>query len=296
MSAAAAAPHSSGRLDMFGYLVAHTGALTEQQAIRYRSCYCGLCRALGQHHGTLSRLTLNYDLTFIILLLGSLYEKEETSGECNCLAHPVKTHAWWRNQITDYAADMDVMLSYLKLTDDWQDDGNVAALGIAKALKKDYTRLTEKYPRQNAAMLESVAALAELERNGIEDPDAAAATTGKMMAEMLVWQEDRWSPMLRQMGDALGRFIYIMDAAMDLDDDTKSNNYNPFRQHYGLDNEQRFRDILKMLLSECVFYFDKLPIVQDSDILKNILCIGLWQKFESKFSKKKESTDESGPL
>jgi hypothetical protein len=56
-----------------------------------------------------------------------------------------------------------------------------------------------------------------------------------------------------------------------------------------MDNEQRFRDILKMQLGECVWHFDMLPLVQDVGLMKNILCTGLWAKFNSKFSKRKES-------
>ena len=112
------------------------------------------------------------------------------------------------------------------------------------------------------------------------------------MAELFVYKEDRWADTLRHMAHALGRFLYLMDACMDLDSDTLHNNYNPFRRYYRCpDNEQRFRDILKMQLGECVFYFDKLPLVQDAGLLKNILCAGLWARFDRKFKvdERKES-------
>ena len=65
---------------MFGYLTADTATLTEEQLKRYQACYCGLCRSLEKRHGQLSRLTLNYDVTFLVLLLSSLYEPAETAG------------------------------------------------------------------------------------------------------------------------------------------------------------------------------------------------------------------------
>ena len=112
-----------------------------------------------------------------------------------------------------------------------------------------------------------------------------------LMGEIFAPREDYWSTALRSTGQALGRFIYVMDACMDLESDTLFNRYNPFRRYYGLDNEQRFRDILKMQLGECVFYFDKLPLVQDVGLLKNILCAGLWARFDRKFKvdERKES-------
>ena len=78
---------------MFGYLAAQPGALTQEELARYKSAYCGLCRSLKLRHGELSRLTLNYDLTFLTLLLGSLYEPEERTGEQRCIAHPREKHA-----------------------------------------------------------------------------------------------------------------------------------------------------------------------------------------------------------
>ncbi len=286
---------------MFGYLAALPGALTEEQQARYRACYCGLCRALKIRHGEISRLTLNYDLTFLVLLLGSLYEPEESAGELRCIAHPKKPHAFFSSAATDYAADMNVMLAYLKCMDDWRDDANLASLAEARALRRTYLSLCDAYPRQHRAMTRSLAALDDLERARDESPDSAAATFGALMGELLVWRDDRWGDTLRALGNSLGRAVYIMDAVMDLDADTRHESYNPFRRYYGLDNEVRFRGILKMLMSECVYWFDKLPLVQDADILKNILCLGIWQQFDSKFSphkaaEKEGKTDVSGPV
>ena len=128
---------------------------------------------------------------------------------------------------------------------------------------------------------------------------AAAASFGELMAELMVWREDRWAQDLRALGHSLGRFLYVMDACMDLDADTRRNRYNPFRRFYGLpDNEQRFRDILEMILGECLYAFDRLPLVQDVPLLKNILCAGLWQQFDQKYktNAKRGSPDGTGPV
>ena len=281
---------------MFGYLTASVQQLTEEQALRYKAFYCGVCMSLKRRHGQLSRLTLNYDLSFLVLLLSSLYEPEESVEESCCVVHPFKKQPKRFNEMSDYAADMNLMLAYLKCMDNWQDDGSILSLTEAAALKKSYQQLTALYPRQHQAMHSSLAALHAMEKERIEDPDAAASCFGALMAEILVYREDRWSGTLRAMGMALGRFIYIMDAVMDLNADTRKNSYNPFRRYYGLDNECRFRDILKMLLAECVYHFDKLPLVQDADILKNILCLGLWQQFDASFAGQKGKEDVSGPL
>ncbi len=270
---------------MFGYLTADRGHLTPEEDARYRAAYCGLCRSLRQRWGFLSGFTLNYDQCFLIMLLQSLYEAEEQSGEEICAAHPIRPQAWWQNRYTDYAADMNIALSYLKLVDDWEDDGNLAALGASAALKHAFERTADVWPRQCAAMERSIHMLRRLEEERTEDPDTAAETFAMMMAEVFVYQDDRWSNTLRSLGAALGRFLYIMDACMDLDRDTARNRYNPFRRYYGLNtNREMFYEILQMLLGDCLLFFDRLPLVTDVGILKNILCFGLWTQFDKKFN------------
>ena len=281
---------------MVGYLIASASSLTEEERIRYKATYCGLCRTLKDRHGQISRLTLNYDMTFLILLLQSLYEPEEKSGVETCIAHPREKREWWRSEISDYAADMNVALAYLNRLDDRRDDGSVHALAESGILKKAYQETAEKYPRQCAAMEQSIMELSYLEKNGIEDPDAAAATFGHLLGSVFVWRDDRWQEPLYRLGDSLGRFIYLLDAAVDLEKDAYKDSYNPFRKYYGLDNEERFRDILKIFLADAIIQFDFLPLVKDVGLMKNILCSGLWTVFDEKFRLKRGNKNGSGSV
>ena len=274
---------------MFGYLAADTVHLTPEELSRYKACYCGLCRTLQDRHGIQARLTLNYDMTFLILLLQSLHEPEESGGEEPCLVHPIQSRPWQRSEITAYAADLNLALAYLKCLDNWEDDGSLLALGEAKALRKAYDAVCGRYPRQCAVMQTSLRELSALEKERREDPDAASACFGRLLGELFVWREDRWADTLRRMGEALGRAVYVMDACMDLDGDAARGHYNPFRRYYGLaDNKDRFRVVLQMLMGDCLRAFDVLPLVQDVSILKNILCLGFWTQFDRKYGEKKE--------
>ena len=282
---------------MFGYLVASTGELTEEQFERYRACYCGLCRAIQDRHGTAARLSLTYDMTFLTLLLSSLYEPEEQKGEGTCLPHPRRARAWWRSGYTDYAADMNVALAYLKCLDDWEDDGNPAALAESRLFKAGYEKARETYPKQCEAIERSMLELHRLEKEKCQEPDRAADCFGGLMGALFVHHDDRWSETLYRLGFSMGRFIYVMDACMDLNADTIRNRYNPFRRCYGLpDNARRFEDILKMILGEALYHFDRLPLVQDVGLMQNILCSGLWTQFNSRYRKKKEESDGTGPV
>ena len=272
---------------MFGFLTTSLEGISEEQLARYKACYCGLCRSLKRRHGQLSRLTLNYDMTFLVLLLSSLYEPEEQPGQAKCPRHPFKARCYSLSEISDYAADMNVALACLKCLDDWEDDGSLAGLLEAKALGRAYAAVSAAYPRQCSAMEASIAGLREIEKQRLEAPDEAAACFGRLMGEVFVYREDRWSDALRSMADALGRAVYLMDACMDLDADVLRDRYNPFRRFYGArGNQQRFRDILKMQLGECVFWMDRLPLVQDAGLLNNILCTGFWARFDKKYGGK----------
>lgn len=280
---------------MFGTLIARTDLLDEERITRYKACYCGLCRSLRQRHGLSAGLTLNFDMSFLVLLLSSLYEPEEESGEEPCLVHPFRSRPWFRSGITDYAADMNVALGYLKCRDNWDDDGSLLSAGEGALLKRAYEAVCAAYPRQCGAMKDAIRALSELEKERRESPDEAAALFAALMGELFVLRPDRWESTLRAFGTELGRFIYILDACVDLKSDTIRNRFNPFRRRYGLENERYFREILRMLLGGCLRHYDRLPLVQDKDLLDNILCAGVWAPFDKQYATK-GSSHGSGPV
>lgn len=84
---------------MFGYVIANLEGLTQPQKDRYKGCYCGLCRVLKQRHGFSGRLTLTYDMTFLVLLLSALYEADEERGMELCPAHPLRRHFYWADAL-----------------------------------------------------------------------------------------------------------------------------------------------------------------------------------------------------
>lgn len=282
---------------MFGYVIASVDALTPEQAGRYRACYCGLCRALGRRHGPLSRLTLNFDMTFLVLLLTSMYEPPETARRGRCFVHPVHERASWSSRFTDYAADMTVALAYYNCLDDWRDGKKVFSLAEAKLLRGGFERAAERWPRQCAAISECIEALTEIEQGAGEDPDAAANCFGRLMGELFVYYEDSWEGQFRLFGQALGRFVYMMDACVDLDGDIRHGRYNPFAALGGgnLTREEK-RSILTMLIGECAAEFEKLPLLQDVEIMRSILYSGVWIQYERALKKKGEGEDDRRSL
>ena len=267
---------------MFGYVIANLEGLTQAQKDRYKGCYCGLCRVLKQRHGFSGRLTLTYDMTFLVLLLSALYEADEERGMETCPAHPLRKHFYWQTRYTEYAADMNVVLAYNNCRDDWQDDGSALKYWEAEALSRQCAAVRARWPRQCAAIEQCMAELSEIEQADTGDPDAAANCFGRLMGELFV-TGDLWDGRLRPFGEALGRFIYLLDAVIDLPEDLRCGRYNPLRT---LPQDADLHALLTMLLGECSAAFEALPVLQDVELLRNILYSGVWLRYEAAMKKR----------
>ena len=273
---------------MFGYVTANWKELTKPQQARYGAVYCGICRCIRSQSSNLSRLGLSYDMAFLALLLMSLYEPEEQSGGNACILHPIQKRPWVENEFVRYGADMNVALAYYNFADDWQDDRKVSAKAMMGILDKQLPRIEADYPRQCAAIRSCIHRLNQLEKEGCTNPDEPAGVFGELMAEILTYREDLWAPHLRQMGMALGRFIYLLDAAVDYDKDKRKGKYNPYLS-MGTDKDwPRWEEYLILTMGRCTASYEMLPLVQDKDILDNILYSGVWVNNGEKRKEKEE--------
>ena len=272
---------------MFGFVTASYKELDKQQQSRYNSVYCGICRQIRIRASQSARLALSYDMAFLALLLMSLYEPEETAGNRACALHPIHPKPWVDNQYIGYAADMNVALAYYKARDDWQDDQSLSARIKAGMFSKNYEEIEKRYPRQCKAIADCIARINALEKENCSNPDLPAGAFGQLMGELLVCEEDLWAPTLRAMGMALGRFIYLGDAAVDYRRDKRQGKYNPYLAMETGEDWPRWEEYLVLAMGKCTAEFEKLPLVQDKPILDNILYSGVWGNFR----RKKEGRD-----
>lgn len=262
---------------MFGLVYANSKELSKEERKRYNAVYCGICRSIREQCSQTARLGLSFDMAFLALLLMSLYEPEEISGKGACKLHPVHPRPWVDNDCIRYSAAMNIALGYHKALDDLQDEGKRSAKWMAGVFGKEMDTIRTAYPRQCAAMESCLQELSELEKAGCDNPDLPAGVFGRLLGELFVYKEDLWANSLRQMGDGLGRYIYLADAAMDRKKDEKKQQYNPFLLRK-TDPEQ----YLLLAMGRCTDYYERLPLVQDKKILDNILYSGVWIRVRSK--------------
>lgn len=223
---------------MFGYVRPSDRCLTEAERETFRGAYCGLCHALGRRYGLAGRMILNYDLTFLAMVLS---HGEGNTCERRCLLHPVrKRRCCWGDPAFDAAADMSVILTYWQLRDGVADHGLLGGLkyrlGLA-LLHRAYRRARRAQPefdRQTAAQL---AVLSRLERERCPSLDAPADAFASLLAGAAAPERDETRRRVtEQLLYHLGRWVYLIDAADDVKKDAESRSYNPLPLRYGVEN------------------------------------------------------------
>lgn len=267
---------------MFGYIYVNEQELKLKEFNEYRGFYCGLCRNLHIRYGRVAQIMLNYDLTFLAILLTGLYEPQQEASRRRCILHPVRKHLSIANEAIDYAADMCVLLSWQKLEDDWKDEKKLPQHAMAGVLRKDYRQICSRYPRQAAAVEKNIRLLSEAEKDGRKDIDYVAGLTGHFLEEVFVWKEDEWQDELRRMGFYIGKFIYVMDALEDVRKDRKHGSYNLFSEsgdvwEEGLQKE--IRENMAGMMAEAARAFERLPVLSYAGIIRNVLYSGVWCKY-----------------
>jgi hypothetical protein len=223
-------------------------------------------------------------MAFLGLYLSSVYGEEGRPGRERCVVHPFRAHDYLGNAAIDYAADMTVLLAHHDLMDAWIDDRNVLSLAGTRLLARARGRVARLHPRQYRETEARMARLSVYERVGEPNPDLPANCFGELLGEVFAMREDGLAGGLRAFGKALGRFVYVLDACVDLRRDLRRQRYNPL----AATPSDSFGDILGLLMADCMEQHGKLPTLMDTPIIENILYSGVWTRFEAHRLKREE--------
>ena len=188
---------------------------------------------------------------------------------------------------------MNILLTYYKCRDDWDDEKKISALGYSRILQGKNEKLSQRYPEKAEKIRRLLRELSVMEKAGEKDIDKMSGCFGRIMEEILAWKSDVWESTLRKMGFYLGKFIYLLDAYDDVEDDIKKGTYNPFSEQYKTEGfDEQVRQLLIMMMAQTCREFEKLPIIKYTDILRNILYSGVWCRFEAISKKRKEAGEK----
>lgn len=267
---------------MFGYVRINKMDLTFREYEHYKAYYCGLCKYLKRNHTELSRMTINYDITFLIVLLSSIYQPSAQVFHEKCIVDPVKKKKHIINEITEYAASMNILLAYYKLEDDVNDEGDIKSRLVRRAYKKSFKTAYDKYPQKADFIKACLGELRSLEEDQSTSIDQTSNCFARLLEEIFDYKDDEYRDRLRKVGFNIGKYIYIMDAYEDLDQDLEKGRYNPFSS-YKDDREGlkvRVDKLIGMTLARLEEAILNLDIKVNKSIIDNIIYSGVYLRYK----------------
>lgn len=293
---------------MFGYVRPDSKNLRLRDHECYRALYCGLCRSMGRCTGQCSRLSLSYDFTFLAALRASLSGEEPKLATIHCGMKCGRKKQAFRSPSLDFCAYAAAILGHYKILDDKADERGLRRLRAAflgGLFRRSYRRAKRRYPELDLCVKEHMEALAAIEREGTPSIDRPAERFGLLLGDLAAFGlADPASRLARAIGQAVGRWIYLVDAADDYDEDKKRGRYNPF-----LAAGVEWNDEEKATLSEALAatlipaenalaLVDSYPAPEFREILQNLLFGGLPATADRVLNRKspKRSRNEQIPL
>ncbi len=278
---------------MFGYLTINPEIITPEQKHHYQTAYCGLCRVLNSDYGPVGAQTLSYDLTLVAMILSSLYPGQNIeSGQQRCPFKPVKPHDYYCDSMTHYAGAMNIFLTYYKCLDDYHDDGSLRQKKRADKLQSWVDGIVSRYGEQCDIMTKCLSDIAVMEEHNELNSDLPANCFGSFMQQLFCPPQTQPSTDLLTFGFHLGKFIYLMDACLDLHEDLKKQRYNPL---ISLDMTD-YQDVLMMVAADMTAAYEKLPLTANKDIIDNVLYSGIWGRYQLYQKAKMKGTRHERPV
>ncbi|WP_295578864.1 DUF5685 family protein [uncultured Oscillibacter sp.] len=222
---------------MYGYVRPPMGALAEAETERFRRMYCGLCHTLGRRYGAAARFILNYDFTYLAILLTG--REEGALRRERCFASPLRRRDYLEtDEALALAADESVILAYWQLRDGVADHDWLHGLkyrGLSAVLESAYRKAAAARPAFDEGTRRQLRLLAELEAERCPSMDRAADAFASLLGAAAGEIGDPVRRrVLEQLLYHLGRWVYLVDAADDLREDAVSGAYNPVALRFGL--------------------------------------------------------------
>ena len=283
---------------MFGYVTPLKPELKIREYNQFKSYYCGVCFAIKNLYGNIPRMTLNYDMTFLALLLDGLIKEDLNIELKRCIAHPDKKKpVILNNTAINYAASMNVSLVYYKLLDDINDDNSLKSKFSLLFMKPYHKSFPDSIVKINSVIEKNLNKLSSLEKTKDfkfidEICNPFSIIVGTILKEFPYELKNDSKELREQLylfGYSLGKWIYLMDALDDLEEDMKNNKFNPINFLYNKDNlpYKEFLDNIKQRLEFSIFncaytckeILDSLPLNRNKEILENIINLGMMDKY-----------------
>ncbi len=284
---------------MFGYVKTNKPEMKIKEYEAYRGLYCSLCKTMGKHFGVLSRLTLSYDITFLVLTRLSFSGTVPCFEGGSCPFNPTKKCNYCKNTDEElrYAAAVSMMMFYFKVKDNIS-DGNIFK-GLLMYLILPWATLKYKkakrmYGEIAEIIAESMAKQKQIEDKNSDSPDEAAHNSAHALGMITAYNMKDSQGDIYRFGYAVGKWVYLTDALDDIEKDIKSGSYNVFVNKYGLRDGDTSKDIKSavtptMNMCGAVFSesYEKIADKTMTPIMENIVFDGMYITLDNILNKEK---------
>lgn len=290
---------------MFGYVTPCKMELKVKDFEKFKAYYCGLCKSIKKNYGNIPRMTLNYDMTFLAILLDSFQDKKCEFENQSCVVHPTgKKVVIINNNAIDYAAFCNVSLAYYKLLDDVWDDNSIKSKAYSSILKSYINKVPEQLNLLQSKIEEKLKELYFLEKNAKgKNIDELSNPFAELTGIILSSFNETYRDKLYWLGYNLGKWIYIIDAFDDLEKDIQKNKFNALNAAYNSSNlpynefydniANRVDFLLVSCAANCYESLEGMDLKKNEDIIKNILQFGLMEKMDKVFKRSVNEYEKS---
>ena len=307
---------------MLGYVQIFKPDLKVREYEIYMGYYCGVCKYIGKEYGQLPRMALSYDAAFLALLLACVDEEPDAPAAEHCIAHHIKNKTIIRNAAVEYAGDVMLILAWYKMLDDAHDEGKIYAKATLRLLGRLHKKLQKKYPDLCDGIEINLAKLNGLEEAKCESLDEAAESFSKIMevifregARSLYPDSGELHETFGRIGYHMGKWIYLIDAVDDIEENIESGAYNPLLYRFDYEGQvsgnadmlfetaQQFRDRIRGDLEFNLYHYlavlseqtESLDIKKNRGIIDNVIYFGMNRKTEEIINQRKSEgeSDES---
>lgn len=264
---------------MFGYIRASKPEMRIKEHELYKAVYCSLCKEMGKTYGVFSRFTLSYDFTFYTLLGMALKTERCDIERKACTCNPLKKCQYLSDRSDmEMPAAASMILCYFKLMDNIADEKGFKRFKYILAkpfISSAYKKAAKLYPMLDNIAKEYVENQNNLEKNNCDNIDMAAEPTARCLAEMfkLLSDDEMQKRCLDRVGYSVGRYIYILDAAADLEEDVRLGRYNPLKTNEY--TKELIAEQLYICVGEAAKAYELIDIKKFKNILDNIIYLGL---------------------
>ncbi len=280
---------------MFGYIRPDTPYMYIKDKTLYQAMYCGLCKSIGKTCGNCARMGLSYDVTFLSLILHNIKGLDISIKKEHCLLHWfTKKPVAQPDELSLTIGALNTFMVYYKLTDDILDgDGGKTLRGF---FKRGFKRAKKQYPQLEEIVRRKTIELSKKEKENLSSIDIVADSFASMMQEISqTILKDKSNAFTEKLFYNLGKWVYLIDAIDDYDEDIKKKRYNVFYNLFKKENKvELLKDnkdidyVFRGIFFDLADSLKNIEFAFNSDLIQNVILRGLPRSTENVFK-----TDDS---